>query len=872
MKILEIKVLRGPNYWSGYRKELIDMLLDLGDYENFPTDKIEGFAGRLETMIPSMREHQCSKKREDGFFERVREGTWLGHVVEHVALEIQSLAGMPCGYGRTRSASMKGVYHVVFSYTIETAGVYAARAAVRIVTALAENKPYNIDPDIRELTRFNKEEGYGPSTKAILYEAKKRDIPFRALDRNSFILLGQGRHQKIIRASLCSDTSMIGVEIADDKELTKQILSKENIPVPKGRRIKDKDDLELAVKDIGFPLVIKPANGNHGRGVTTNINHYEEVVKAFDLAKQISTHVIVEQFINGSDYRFLVINYKLVAVARRIPAMVMGDGSSTIRELINQVNEDPRRGDEHEKVLTRIKVDDSTLAILARHNLNLDSVPDQGQTLILKNTANLSTGGTARDVTHLVHPKNVFMAERIARLVNLNICGIDIVAQDIREPVTTLNGGVLEVNAGPGLRMHLSPTKGLAQNVAEPIINMLYPEGNPSRIPIVAVTGTNGKTTTTRLVAHMAKLAGRSVGYATTDGIYIGDNKVETGDCSGPASAASVLRDPIVDFAVLECARGGILRSGLGFDKCNTSIITNITGDHLGLDDIDSISKLARVKSIVAHSTFDDGYAILNADDDLVFDLYEELSCKKALFSTSEKNERIRAHCAKGGLAAIVEKGYFTICKGNWHTRLARVIDTPLTLEGRATCMISNILPSALAGVIHQFEMDIIRKALQTFIPSKEFTPGRMNIFKFPNFSVMVDYAHNKDGLCHLKNFLAQTNASAKVGIIASPGDRRDEDIRDVGTCAAGMFDQIVIKHDKDGRGRTNEEITELLRSGIEKVNPALPVVIISDETEAIQYAMNTAKDDSFIVVCAEKVQKVLDFMSESKDRVQELA
>jgi cyanophycin synthetase len=869
MKILEIKVLRGPNYWSNYRKQLIDMRLDLEDYENFPTNKIEGFAERLEKMLPSLRSHQCSKQRDEGFFERVREGTWLGHVIEHIALEIQSLAGMACGYGRTRSASVDGVYHVVFSYTVERAGIYAAKAAVDIATALAENKPYDIGSDIKALVEINKNDGYGPSTKAILNEAKKRDIPFRAIDNNSFFQLGYGKYQKIIRATLSSDTSIIGIEIADDKELTKKILAGQNIPVPTGKKIANSNELQAAIDMIGFPVCIKPANGNHGRGVTTNINSYKAAVTAFEFAKKISTHAIVEKFLKGSDYRFLVINYRLVAVARRIPAMITGDGKSTIEQLIQQVNEDPRRGDEHEKILTRIEIDGATLALLALQNLGIHSVLQQGEVVFLKNTANLSTGGTARDVTHLVHPENIFLAERIARLVNLNICGVDIIASDIREPITVATGGVLEVNAAPGLRMHLSPTKGLPQNVAEPIIEMLFPSGSSSRIPIVAVTGTNGKTTTTRLIAHLAKLAGHTVGYTTTDGIYLGNQKVVTGDCTGPTSAATVLRDSCVDFAVLECARGGILRAGLGFDKCETSIITNIAGDHLGLEDIDSIEKLARVKSVVAHSTTDSGYAILNADDDIVFGLGRELSCNIALFSVKERNERVRQHCSKGGIAAIIEKGYFTICKGGWRTRIARVSEVPLTLEGKATCMISNVLPAILAATIHNIEINTIKKGLQTFLPSKENTPGRMNIFRFPNFSVMVDYAHNKDGLCQLKNYLDQTTASVRVGIVACPGDRRDEDIRAIGICAAGMFDEIIIKHDKDGRGRTNEEITELIRAGIDSVNASVPVIIVSDELEAVQYAINTAKDDYFIVVCTEKVEDVLDFVSRSLSQIQ---
>lgn len=868
MKILEIRVLRGPNYWSCYRKDLIDMRLDLEEYEEIPTNKIDGFAARLEALLPSMREHQCSELRERGFFDRVRQGTWMGHVIEHIALEIQSLAGMFCGFGRTRSAGIHGVYHVVFSYTVEMAGRYAAEAAVRIAQALAQGKDYDVNADIDALSELNREYGPGPSTRALLYEAKKKDIPWRMMEDNSYIILGHGKNQKIIRAALTSDTSIIGVDIAGDKYLTKKILAEQAVPVPKGRVVYNRKQMLGAVDDIGFPIVIKPSNGNHGRGVTTRIKSLDEAERAFEQAIHISSEAIVEQFMPGDDYRFLVINYKLVAVAKRIPAMIQGDGIRNIEELIAEVNEDPRRGDEHEKILTRIKIDDNTLTILRKNNLQLDSVLPNGEVLFLKDTANLSTGGTSRDVTHLVHPENIWLAERIARLVNLDICGIDFIAEDIRQPVKTGNGGVVEVNASPGLRMHLSPTKGLPQNVAEPILDMLYPDGKPARIPIVAVTGTNGKTTTTRLIAHLAEQAGHQVGYTTTEGIYICGHQIESGDCSGPDSAFKVLRDPLVDFAVLECARGGILRAGLGFDKCSTSIITNISEDHLGLDYIDTLEKLARVKSVVAYSTSRDGFAILNADDDLVYGLYDELDCKIALFSMQDKNERVKSHCARGGMAAIIEKGYFTICRGNWRTRFARVDEIPLTLNGRAGCMTQNVLAALLAAVVNQFDPALIQKALKSFLPSKEFTPGRMNIFNFPGFTLMVDYAHNRDGFCELKKFLAQTPASVKVGIIASPGDRRDEDIRNVGACAAEMFDEIIIKHDKDGRGRSRDEITELFRAGIESVDANIPVTVISNELESVRYAINTAREGSFIVVCTECVNEVLDFVNTELEQV----
>ena len=870
MKIVDVKVMRGPNYWSTYRQQLIVMKLDLEESEDFPTNKIDGFAERLEALMPSLYSHRCSEGKPGGFFERVRRGTWLGHVIEHVALELQSLAGMPCGFGRTRGAGKRGVYNVVFAYQVESAGLYAAEAAVRLVRALEADVAYNINTDIKELMRINRTEGLGPSTLAIINEAKKRNIPYRRLDNQSLVMLGHGVHQKIICATMACTTSSIGVDMASDKQQTRKTLQDSFIPLPDGKVVTTEQELINVINEIGFPLVVKPINGNQGKGVTTDIQAQDKALEAFALAQKISNEVIVERFIRGQDYRFLLVNYKLEAVARRTPAMVIGDDKSTIQQLIEQTNSDPRRGEGHEKVLTTIKVDQQTNSILVEKNLTLNSVLPFGEILFLKDTANLSTGGTARDVTDVVHPYNVFLAERIARLMNLDICGIDLIAQDITAPITKDTGAILEVNAAPGFRMHLSPTKGTARNVAEPVIRMLFPDGAPARIPIIAVTGTNGKTTTTRLISHLAKNAGHTVGYTTTDGIYIQDQAIYYGDCTGPSSAEAVLRDPIVDFAVLECARGGILRSGLGFDKCDISIITNISDDHLGLNGINTLEELAKVKSVVARSTFSSGHAILNADDDLVYAMKNELDCNVALFSVQENNERVKAHCEEGGWAAIIEKGYFTICKGEWRIRIAKVKEVPLTLDGRATCMIENVLPAILAASIRGFEGKTIRKALQSFVPGPQLTPGRMNIFQFRNYTLMIDYAHNADGFAKLGKFMKQVDAKVKIGIIGCPGDRRDEDLVNVGYHAAQMFDEIIIKHDKDSRGRNNDDITKLIIQGLQKHGTDANVTVISDEIASIQHAMDNAPKGAFIVVCCDEVRKIIDFVSSVHDKEQQ--
>lgn len=862
MKLLEIKVMRGPNYWSNYRKNLIVLKLDLEELEKFPTNKIDGFLERLKGLMPSLYTHRCSEGHEGGFFKRVEEGTWMGHVIEHIALELQSLAGMECGFGRTRSTATKGVYHVVFSYELEKAGKYAAKAAIRIAEAVIGNHPYDLETDVKKLMELNAEYGLGPSTRSIVEEAVKQNIPFKRLNEGSFVVFGHGKNQRKIRATMTDTTSGMGIDIAGDKEDTKKILAKAYLPVPAGEVIYNEEELKDIINDVQFPLVIKPVDGNHGRGVTTNVNTLEEAVAAFHVAKEISKGVIVEEFIEGLDYRFLVVNYKLVAVAKRTPAMVMGDGVSSIIQLIEHTNSDPNRGEGHEKVLTTIKIDEITKTILAKKNLNLDSILPMGEILFLKDTANISSGGTSRDVTDRVHPYNAFLAERVARILNLDICGIDVVAKDINVPLTREIGGIVEVNACPGLRMHLSPSKGLARNVSESIMQMLFPDPEKARIPLIAITGTNGKTTTTRLIAHMAAKNGHNVGYTTTDGIYINGHEIHHGDCTGPVSAEAILFDPTVDFAVLECARGGILRSGLGFDVCDISVITNITEDHLGLKDIHTLEEMAKVKSVVARSTKKGGCAILNADDDLVYEMRNEVDSAVALFSMYDDNPRVKEHCMKGGLAAFIEKGYVVISKGKWKTRIDKVVNIPLTLDGRAECMIKNILPAVLAATLRNIPAESIREALQTFVPSPEQTPGRMNIFHFKEFDFMVDYAHNIDGFLELKKFMDRTQAAVKVGIISVAGDRRDEDIIMMGRLSAQMFDEIIIRHDHDLRGRTQESITELLTKGLQEVSRYIPIKIISEEMDAIAYCIENAKKNSFIVDCTDAVKESTNYLA----------
>ncbi len=866
MRIREINAMRGPNYWSIKRHKLIVMVLDLEEMEEQPTNKIPGFLDRLKALLPGMYSHRCSVGQPGGFFQRIEEGTWMGHVIEHIALEIQSIAGMEVGFGRTRSYGEHGVYHVVFDYLEEKVGVYAAKAAVRIAQALVDNKEYNLAEDIQEMRELRETERLGPSTSSIIDEAIARGIPWIRLNKYSLCQLGYGMNQRRVQATVTSLTSNIGVEIAGDKEDTKYILNQAEIPVPKGDVIRSESGLEDAVDRFGYPLVIKPIDGNHGRGITTNIQNWEQALNAFHLAKKVSTSVIVEQYITGEDYRILVINHKLVAAAKRLPAQVKGDGKSTVQQLIDQTNADPKRGYGHEKVLTYITIDDITRKLLELKNYSLDSIIAKDEILVLKDTANLSTGGTSIDVTDMMHPSLVFMSERISRIVGLDICGIDFMTKDISRPVSEVGGAVLEVNAGPGFRMHLAPAEGLPRNVAGPVIDMLYPPGSQSRIPIVAVTGTNGKTTTTRLLAHMAKMMGHTVGYTTTDGIYIQNHLMMTGDCSGPGSAEFVLKDPTVNYAVFETARGGILRAGLGYKNCNIAIVTNVAPDHLGLKGIHTLEQLAKVKGVVVESVLPDGYAILNADDDLVYAMRDKVQCKVCLFSMDEENPRIKAHMKSGGLSALFENGFITICKGEWKLRITKAVNVPLTYGGKAHFMIQNVLPAALTGYIQGFELDDIRSALESFIPSPAQTPGRLNLFNFKNFNVLLDYAHNPAGLTALKRFLENMEGKPKIGIIAGIGDRRQEDNEGIGKVAAEMFDEIIIRQDKHLRGMKDTEIIAMLKNGILSHDPNKKITVIPSEKEAIAHAIENAIPGCMIVICSDVVPDALTLVQKYKE------
>lgn len=870
MIIREINAMRGPNYWSIRRHKLIVMVLDLEDMEEKPTNKVDGFPERLKTMFPTMLSHRCSEGCEGGFFMRVDGGTWMGHVIEHIALEIQTLAGMDTGFGRTRGYGEEGVYNVVFSYMEENVGRFAAKAAVKICEALISGELYDLEDDVQEMRELRESSRLGPSTGSIIEEAEARGIPWIRLNKYSLCQLGYGANQKRIQATVTSETSSIGVELACDKEDTKYLLEQAEIDVPRGDIIRRERSLEEACRYVGYPLVIKPVDGNHGRGITVDIQNYEDALQAYHHAKESSRSgaIIVEKFITGEDYRLLVINNVLVAGAIRTPAHVIGDGESTIQELIDKVNSDPRRGFGHENVLTKITANELTQTIIKDAGYTLESIIAEDERLILKDTANLSTGGTAEDITDIIHPANVSMAERISKIIDLDICGIDIMTTDISKPLSETGGAVLEVNAGPGFRMHLAPTSGLPRNVAAPVIDKLFPtKGETGRIPIIATSGTNGKTTTTRLIAHIAKMKGYRVGYTTSDGVYIQNRLLMKGDCTGPASAEFVLKDPTVNFAVLECARGGLLRAGLGFKKCDVAVVTNVSEDHLGLKGINTIEQLARVKAVVPETVLPDGYAILNADDDLVYEMRRDVNCNVALFSMDENNPRIKALQRLNGITAIYENGYVTICRGTWKMRLMKAEHIPLTYGGKAKFMIQNVLGAVLAAHVQGISIEDMKAALETFIPSASQTPGRLNMFEFNDFTILLDYAHNPAGMRALQKFTDELDCTVKVGIIAGIGDRRLEDNNEMGAIAAEMFDEIIIRQDKRLRGKTEQELIKMLSDGIKSKDPNKKTTIIPSEKEAITFAVKNAVKGALIILCSDVIPDALELVQKFKEQ-----
>ena len=857
MKLLEIRALRGANYYS--RHPVIFMKIDLEELEYKPTDTVPGFLDSMKRIMPSLIDHTCSPGYRGGFFERVERGTWAGHVLEHLAIELQCLAGHHVTFGKTYTMPEPGIYQLVFRYLDEAVGLRSGQMAAELVLKLFEGVPADIDPMIAELKTIAEESRLGPSTTSIVEEAARRGIPHLRLNEDSYVQLGYGRHQRRIQATMMDTTSALGVEIADDKEWTKRILKTNGIPVPEGTSVDSFEEALASAESIGYPVVVKPLIGNHGRGVTVNVRDPEDLLTAYELARGICDTCVVEQFIEGFDFRILVINYRFAAAALREPAFVIGNGMDTISQLIHQVNQDPQRGEGHEKNLTRIISDEATQRLLTAQGLTLQSVLPRGEKLYVKTTANISTGGTAVDVTDLVHPHNQRMAERIARLVGLNVMGIDVVAPSLQEPLISGHSGIVEVNAAPGFRMQLSPSIGQPRNIAAPIIDMLFPAGCPHSVPVTAVTGTNGKTTTSRLITHILQHNGNVVGLASTDQVVIDGVEVVRGDYSGPEGARLVLSDSSVEQAVLEVARGGILRRGPGFSTCDVGVLLNISSDHLGEGGIDTLEDLARLKSTVTEGVAPGGWAIFNADDPRVLACVERSNGNPFLFSMDSGHSALAANLAKGNRnAAIDETGQIVVQTPDGIFPIAPVTEIPITFEGKAVFNIQNVLAATAATFSLGLDPEQIRAGLISFQASVEQSRGRMNVFELGDFKVIIDYSHNVAAVHATGEFIQTLMPGRKIRMASGVGNRRSEDLLEFGKAISLYYDHIVLC-DSDPRERVPGETARLVKAGLLQGGfPANSVTMVIDEKKAVHHALGMAQPGDLVVLQVDDIDAVI--------------
>lgn len=814
MQIQKVLKLRGPNIWANF--PVLEVWVDLEELEQSPSDVIPGFNDRLMSWLPSMYEHRCSEGVPGGFFERLRRGTWMGHILEHVTLELQSLAGNTVGFGRARETSIAGVYKVAIEYQDENVGVAALYTAFRLLQAAINNQPFDVNGEIAKLRDLVHEFCLGPSTGAIVAAAKERDIPCIRLNSDSLVQLGYGARQRRICAAETDRTSAIAESIAQDKHLTRSLLKSAGVPVPEGRPVTDADDAWAAAQELGLPVVVKPLDGNHGRGVATNLTTREQVIAAYEVASKESSRILVERYIAGEDYRLLVVGNQLVAAALREPAHVLGNGSSTIRQLVDEVNRDPRRSDGHGSVLSMIKIDSAALSVLSEQGFTPESVPAKGVKVLIRRNANLSTGGTATDVTERVHPEVARRAVDAVRMIGLDIAGLDIIARDISRPLREQGGAVIEINAGPGLRMHLSPSHGTPQPVGRAIVEMMFPEAQNGRIPIVAVTGVNGKTTTTRLLAHIVASTGKKVGMACTDGVYFAGERIDDGDCSGPQSARSILMNPQVEVAVLETARGGILREGLGFDRCDIAVVTNIgEGDHLGQADIQTPEQLAKVKRCIVEATAPTGAAVLNAEDPLVADMAKHCKGKVVFFAKSGSHPLIVQRRSEGARVAFIRDRAVCLAEGEYEFTLLSLERIPLTFGGRIDFQVENVLSAAAACWAFGLPAEQIRLGLESFSAQMDKVPARFNVFEIAGATVIVDYGHNPSSLAAILSAIELFPAQLRTAVYSVAGDRRDCDIIRQGELLGSAFDRVLLYEDHYLRGRTPGEIIGLLRAGL---------------------------------------------------------
>lgn len=860
MKIRAVRALRGPNIWANFT--VLEALVDLEDHKERPSNTIPGFSQRVKEWLPTLVEHRCGLGVRGGFFQRLDEGTYMGHVLEHLTLELQTLAGTDVGYGRARETDEEGVYKVAIEYDDEQLARACLDKAWELCLAAVYDTPFDSQSTIAHLRDVAGRVCLGPSTRAIVDAARKRGIPVRRLNDGSLVQLGYGSRQRRIMAAETDRTGTIAQEIAQDKEIAKIVLRAAGVPVPAGRAARSAEDAWAAAEGIGLPVTLKPADRNQGSGVSVNLSTQQQVHVAFEAAAQGGSTVLVEENVDGEDYRLLVVGDRLVAAARREPAQVVGDGILTVAELIRKENTDPRRGDYHALPLSRIPLDDLSRAVLADQGFTPDSIPPAHKVVLVRLNANLSTGGTAVDVTDKVHPVNAFFAVRAAKSVGLDIAGVDIVAKDISIPIYEQEGKVIEVNAAPGLRMHVAPSEGQVRPVGEAIVDMLFPEGSPGRIPIIAVTGVNGKTTTTRFIAHILKSTGFHTGMVCSDGIYVDGRRIEKGDCSGPQSARSVLLNPFVDAAVFEAARGGIIREGLGFDQCDVGVVTNIEGgDHLDLFDINTIEKLAAVKRTIVESVASNGMAVLNARDPLVVEMAQRCKGSVLYFSSHDASPVVKEHCKAGGQALFVRDRMIIFAEGKMERHFALLDQVPLTHRGTIRFQVENALAGIAAALALGLPFEKIRSAAEMFFANFVNVPGRFNVVRRNGSTIIVDYGHNPSSLQAIIEALGNYNYRRRVAIYSTAGDRRDCDIVLQGKLLGEAFDSVILYEDHYTRGRDKGEIIGLFRQGLHGTARVQEIQEIFGSTNAIDIAMNSLTPESLLLIQADEIDETVEYM-----------
>ncbi len=871
MRILNRNVYVGPSQYA--RFPVIRLELDLGALEQWPTAKLgDGFIDGLLAALPGLAEHGCSYREPGGFVRRMREGegTWLGHVLEHVAIELQNVAGEDVTFGKTRGIDdgRPGVYSVVYEYAQREEGIAAGELALKLLDSLlpaqlrsATDGTFDWEEERDGFIRYAQRRALGPSTASLVRAAEERGIPWLRLNEQSLVQLGHGKYQQRIQATVTGRTPHIAVELASDKEETNKILGSLGLPVPRQELVQSADAAWRAARRLAGPVVLKPYNGNHGRGITINITGEDEVRAAFEAAREHSRSVIVETYLAGDDHRLLVVNGELIAATRRTPGHVLGDGKSTVAQLVEVVNSDPRRGVGHEKVLTKLKLDREAELMLERVGYTADSIPKVDEVVPLRSTANLSTGGTATDVTDIIHPDNRAMAERAVRAVGLDVGGVDFLSTNIAESYKSIGGGICEVNAAPGFRMHIAPSEGTPRDAAGPVIDMLFPPGTPSRVPIAAVTGTNGKTTTARMLAHIAKMAGYTPGLTTTDGVYIDGQRTVEGDMTGPVSAQMVLRDPQIDLAVLETARGGLLRAGMGVAEVDVGAVINVASDHLGLKGIDTLEQLAEIKRIVIEVARD--CAVLNADDPNVLKMSAYTDAKVICYVTmNPSHPLVREHIRAGGRACALEQGVnghmITLYDKGSHIPLLWTHLIPATLEGRALHNVQNAMVASAMAFSMGIKLDAIRHGLRTFDTTFFQAPGRMNVYGEHPFKVLMDYGHNAHAVGVMADLAQRLDVSGRrIVVVAGPGDRRDEDLREIAAAVAGRFDHYIARRDDGLRGRDGDEVPRIIAKALQAGGVAeADITVIPDEQQAVDAALKMARPGDLVLVFADALTR----------------